>query len=77
MAEVGDEELAEVALVRTSLLLEDARGAILAVRDVEVDGAPSRWRQWLISASRLGERRRRVMKVMPGGIEPVEPLRRW
>ena len=42
MAEIRDEELAQVALVRTSRLLVVARGAVLAAGDLEFDGAPGR-----------------------------------
>src|SRR5260370_20427672 len=45
VTEIGDEELAVSALSRTSLLFEDPRGAGFAVRQIERDGAPSRWRQ--------------------------------
>jgi hypothetical protein len=45
MAEIGYEELAEVAFVRPSRLLEVARGAVLAAGDLEFDAAPGRWRQ--------------------------------
>ncbi len=47
MPKILDEELAEHALLQASLLLEDARGAVFAVRDVEGDGAPGRDRQVL------------------------------
>ena len=74
VAEIGDEELAEVALVRTSLLFVDARGAVLAAGDVEVDGAPGRWRQ----AGDLGEQARRAPaqgdEGDAGGIEPIEAV---
>jgi hypothetical protein len=40
-------EQKELALVRTSLLFVDARGAMLAAGDFEGDGAPCRWRQVL------------------------------
>ena len=42
VAEIRDEELAQVALVWTSLLLVVARGAVLAAADLEFDGAPGR-----------------------------------
>ncbi len=45
MAEIGDEELTEGALLGAHLLLIDPRGAVLAVGHVERDGAPSRRRQ--------------------------------
>src|SRR6202049_716221 len=45
VAEIGDEELPEVALVRTGLLFVDARGPMLATGYIEGDGAPGRWRQ--------------------------------
>src|SRR5258707_13426541 len=47
VSEVSDEELAEDALARTSLLLVDARRAVFAVGRVEGDGAPGRRRQVL------------------------------
>ena len=45
VAEIRDEELAQVALVRTSRLLVVARGAVLAAGDLEFDGAPGRRRK--------------------------------
>src|ERR1700730_1200435 len=51
VAEILDEELAEGALSRTSLLLVDSRGAVFAVGHVEGNGAPRRGRQ----AVNLGE----------------------
>src|SRR5437899_9482598 len=44
VAEILDEELAEGALLRTSFLFVEARGAMLAACRVEGDGAPGRWR---------------------------------
>ena len=40
VSEVLDEELPEGTFVGLGLLLEDARGTILALRQVEIDGAP-------------------------------------
>ena len=45
VAEIRDEELAQVALVRAGFLFVVPRGAMLAAGDLEFDGAPSRWRQ--------------------------------
>ena len=45
VTEVGNEELAEDALKWTRLLLVEARIAVLALGDVELDGAPGRRRQ--------------------------------
>src|SRR6266852_3945369 len=73
-AEIGDKELAEVALTRPSRLLEVARGAILAAGDFEFDGAPCRWRQ----AADLGEKARCAPaqgdEGDPGGIETIEAV---
>ncbi len=41
VSEVGDEELSEGTFVGLGLLLEDARGSIFALRQVEIDGSPS------------------------------------
>ena len=74
MAEIRDEELAEVALTRTGLLFVVARGAILAAGALEFDGAPGRWRQ----AVDLGEKARRAPaqgdKGDPAGIETIEAV---
>ena len=74
VAEIGDEELAEGALVRTRLLFVDARGAMLAAGYVEGDGAPSRWRQVVD----LGEQAWRASpqgdEGDPGRIEPIEAV---
>src|SRR3974377_371246 len=45
VAEISDEERAEAAPPRTNLLLEHARSAIFAMRNIESDGAPGGRRQ--------------------------------
>jgi hypothetical protein len=74
MAEISDEELVEVTLVRPSRLLEVARGAILAAGALEFDGAPGRWRQ----AADLGENARCAPaqgdKGDPADIETIEAV---
>ena len=74
VAEIGDEELAVGALVRTRLLLEDAWLAVFAVGHVEGDGAPGRWRQVLDLGEEAGRAPAQGDEGDAGGIEPVEPL---
>src|SRR5438093_12102936 len=45
MAQVLDEQLAEVATLKTNALFVDARRAVLAGRDVQLNGAPCGTRQ--------------------------------
>src|SRR5208337_3105405 len=74
VAEIGNVELAEVALVRSSLLLVVARGTVLAAGDIELDGAPGRWRQpgdfgeqfWCAPAQ--GD------ESDAGGVEPIQAV---
>ncbi len=74
VAEIGDEELAEGALVRTSLLFVDARGAMLAAGDIEGDGAPGRWRQVVDLGEQAWRASAQGDEGDPGGIEPVEAV---
>ena len=74
MAEIGDEELAEGALVRTRLLLVDARGAILAIGHVEGDGAPGRRRQVVDLGEQAWRASAQGDEGDPGGIEPIEAV---
>src|SRR5262249_47657774 len=74
VAEIFDEELPERMLARANLLLIDPRSTIFAMRDIEVHAvrqADAGKRS--ISVSRFGERRRKVMKVIPAASSRSRP----
>src|SRR5713101_1794369 len=74
VAEIGDEELAEGALVRTSLLFVDARGAMLSAGDIEGDGAPGRWRQVVDLGEQAWRASAQGDEGDSGRIEPIEAI---
>jgi hypothetical protein len=74
VAEILDEELAEDALSRTSLLLVDRRSAIFAVGHVQGDGTPWRGRQVVDLGEQLGCAPARGEEGDASGIEPIEAL---
>ena len=71
VAEVPDQELPErpVVVLQRDPLVDHAGGLELAVRHVEVDRPPGRAGQGRdLGDAASGERRRRVMKVMPSAL---------
>src|SRR5215470_3180375 len=74
MAEIGDEELAQVALVRASLLFVVVRDAMLAAGDLEFDGAPGRWRQAIDFGEQTWRAAAQGDEGDPGSIEPIEAV---
>ncbi len=74
MAEIGDEELAERALLGARLLLIDPRGAVFAVGHVERNGAPSRGRQLIDLGQEFWRAAAQGQEGDAGLIEPVETV---
>src|SRR5580700_582541 len=74
VAEIGDEELAEGAFMRTSLLFIDSRGAVLAAGDLKGDGAPRRWRQFVDLGEQAWRTSTQGDEGDSGRIEPIEAI---
>ena len=72
--EVGDEELPELSFAWDGFLLEDARLAVFAVGDVDLDGAPSRRRQLLDLGEEAGRTPPQGHEDDAVAVEPVEAI---
>ena len=59
--------------MRTSLLFVKLRVAVFAVRQIELDGAPGRWRQMGDFGEQLGRAPAQGDEGDAGGIEAIEP----